>query len=70
MNDTIYKKQNGDFETSSFRETRNKPKRSPEDVLVILYALRVRLYKKGGNDEVLNDKIRALQKETNYQVRE
>jgi len=36
--------------------------------LLFCFKLRDRLYKKGGNDERLNDKIRRLQKETNYKI--
>lgn len=43
---------------------------SPEDRLKVLYAQRLRLYKKGGNDESLNDEIRSLQVETNYKIKE
>lgn len=64
MNDTIHKLGNGDFETESFIAS------SPEGRLKVLYAERNELLSKGGNDESLNDKIRALQKETNYKVRE
>ena len=63
MNDTIHKLENGDFVTGSFLD-------STEEVLKALYVERLKLYKKGGNDEVLNYKIRVLQKETNYQIRE
>jgi hypothetical protein len=40
----------------------------PEEQLQSLYKDRNRLYLKGGNDEKLNDKIRKLQKETDYKV--
>jgi len=36
--------------------------------LLICYKLRDNLYKKGANDEKLNDKIRRLQKETDYKI--
>jgi len=62
MNDTIHKLENGDFETESSRVSANK--------LRVLYDKRLKLYKKGGNDESLNDEIRSLQAETNYKIRE
>jgi len=45
-----------------------KTKTNPADRLLLCYQWRNRLYKKGGNDERLNDKIRKLQKETNYSI--
>ena len=45
-----------------------KTKTDPAAKLLLCYKWRNRLYNKGGNDEVLNDKIRKLQKETNYSV--
>lgn len=41
---------------------------SPEFRLKLLYTERSRLYKKGCNDEKLNEKIRTLQKITGYKV--
>ena len=41
---------------------------SPENRLKSLYAERGRLYKKGCNDEKLNEKIRALQKITGFKI--
>lgn len=41
---------------------------SPEDRLKSLYVDRLRLYKKGCNDEKLNEKIRVLQKITGYKI--
>lgn len=43
-------------------------KNNPEERLKLMFKWRDRLYKKGCNDEKLNDKIRKLQKETNYLV--
>jgi len=43
---------------------------SPEIRLKLLYVERNRLYKKGCNDEKLNEKIRVLQKITEYKVPE
>ena len=39
-----------------------------EDRLKLAYKSRLFLYKKGNNSEKLNDKIRKLQKETNYTI--
>jgi len=47
---------------------RNKMNDTEE--LLILYSKRKKLYLKGGNDEKLNDKIRELQKSTNYKIKE
>ena len=65
MNDTIHKLENGDFtrEVTEIIEV-------SVDKLRELYDKRLKLYKKGGNDESLNDEIRALQAETNYKIRE
>ena len=41
-----------------------------KEELLLLYAKRKKLYLKGGNDEKLNDKIRELQKSTNYKIKE
>ena len=41
---------------------------SQEDRLKSLYVERNRLYRKGCNDEKLNEKIRALQKITGYKI--
>ena len=41
-----------------------------QEELLLLYAKRKKLYLKGGNDEKLNDKIRELQKSTNYKIKE
>jgi len=38
--------------------------------LLLLYSKRKKLYLKGGNDEKLNEKIRELQKSTNYKIKE
>lgn len=43
-------------------------KLSPEHRLNLAYKSRLWLYNKGGNSEKLNDKIRKLQKETDYKV--
>jgi hypothetical protein len=43
---------------------------SPEEKLRLLYIERNRLYRKGCNDEKLNDKIRLLQRETGYKITE
>lgn len=43
---------------------------SKEDRLRSLYVERNRLYKKGCNDEKLNEKIRWLQRETGYKILE
>lgn len=69
MNDKIHHDGKGGFETQSFREFVNAVK-GPEERLKVLYADRLRLYKKGCNDEKLNDKIRLLQKETGYKIKE
>jgi len=45
-----------------------KTKNNPEERLKLFYSWRNRLYKKGCNDEVLNEKIRKLQKETDYKI--
>jgi len=45
-----------------------KTKTDPAAKLLLCYQWRNRLYKKGGNDERLNDKIRRLQFETNYKI--
>ena len=45
-----------------------KPKITPVHELLYCYIKRNNLYNKGCNDELLNDKIRHLQKETNYKV--
>lgn len=42
--------------------------KTPEERLKILYKKRYDLYLKGGNDEKLNDKIRELQRITNYKM--
>jgi hypothetical protein len=65
MNDTIHKLENGDFT----REVKEIVEVSV-DKLRELYDKRLKLYKKGGNDESLNDEIRSLQAETNYKIRE
>jgi len=65
MNDTIHKLENGDFT----REVKEIIEVSA-DKLRGLYDKRLKLYKKGGNDESLNDEIRHLQKETNYKIKE
>ena len=44
--------------------------KTPEELLKSLYLERKELYLQGGNDENLNDKIRELQKETNYKILE
>ena len=36
--------------------------------LLACYELRDELYRKGGNDEKLNDHIRRLQKETDFKI--
>lgn len=41
-----------------------------ESFLKLLYEKRKELYLKGGNDELLNDKIRELQELTNYKVKD
>ena len=41
-----------------------------KEELLLLYSKRKKLYLKGGNDEKLNDKIRELQKITNYKIKE
>jgi len=41
-----------------------------QEELLLLYSKRKKLYLKGGNDEKLNDKIRELQKITNYKIKE
>lgn len=43
-------------------------KTDPAAKLLLCYQWRNRLYKKGGNNERLNDKIRRLQKENNYKI--
>lgn len=43
-------------------------KLSSEERLNLAYKSRLWLYKKGNNSEKLNDKIRKLQKETNYKL--
>lgn len=45
-----------------------KTKTDPAAKLLLCFKWRNRLYNKGGNDEALNDKIRRLQKETNYSI--
>ena len=68
MNDTIHSDGNGGFETGSFREAKAKVELSPEIRLNFLYTERKKLYKKGCNDEKLNEKIRSLQRETGYKI--
>lgn len=70
MNDTIHPDGSGGFETGSFRESKAKVELSAEIRLKALFDARNRLYKKGGNDEKLNEKIRSLQRETGYKVLE
>jgi len=41
---------------------------SPQEQLSNYFKERHRLYLKGGNNERLNEKIRVLQKETNYEI--
>lgn len=41
-----------------------------ESFLKLLYEKRKELYLKGGNDELLNDKIRELQELTSYKVKD
>ena len=43
-------------------------KLSPENRLKLAYKSRLWLYNKGTNSEKLNDKIRKLQRETNYKI--
>lgn len=43
-------------------------KNNPIDKLLRLYKLRNTKYNKGCNDEDLNDKIRRLQKVTDYKI--
>ena len=43
-------------------------KTTAEQELLYCYTKRNSLYNKGGNDELLNEEIRRLQKETNYKV--
>lgn len=43
-------------------------KNTPEQDLLFCFKLRDRLYRKGGNDERLNDKIRKLQRDTGYKI--
>lgn len=43
-------------------------KNTPEQNLLFCFKLRDRLYRKGGNDERLNDKIRKLQKDTDFKI--
>ena len=43
---------------------------SADERLRVLYLERLRLYRKGCNDEKLNEKIRVLQFETDYKVKE
>jgi len=45
-----------------------KTKTDPAAKLLLCFKWRDRLYRKGGNDEKLNDKIRRLQAETNYKI--
>lgn len=45
-----------------------KTKTDPAAKLLLCFKWRDRLYRKGGNDEKLNDKIRKLQKETDYKI--
>ena len=47
-----------------------KTKTDPVAKLLLCYQWRNRLYNKGGNDEKLNDKIRRLQKETNFKIKD
>lgn len=70
MNDTIYPDGSGGFETGSFREAKAKVELSAEIRLKSLFDARNRLYKKGCNDEKLNEKIRSLQRETGYKILE
>ena len=43
---------------------------TPEEQLLFCFKLRHILYNKGGNDERLNTKIRQLQLETNYKIKD
>lgn len=43
-------------------------KNNPIEKLLLCFKWRNRLYNKGCNDEKLNDKIRRLQKETDYKI--
>lgn len=43
---------------------------TPEEQLLKLYSKRKTLYNEGGNDEILNEKIRDLQTKTNYKIKE
>lgn len=43
--------------------------KTKETSLIIILKWRYRLYLKGGNNESLNDKIRELQKQTNYKIK-
>lgn len=45
-----------------------KTKTDPAAKLLLCFKWRNRLYNKGGNSESLNDKIRRLQKETDYKI--
>jgi len=47
-----------------------KPKLTPEKRLELAYKSRLWLYKKGNNSEKLNDKIRKLQKQTDYKIKD